>query len=82
MERIILKSLLKKKTLLISLLIIAIFTLVACQNDDAENGEVAEASILGGPLTEFESLDMFGDTVDQSIFADSEVNLVFIWSTG
>ncbi|MFP4457680.1 MAG: hypothetical protein ACLFPS_08480 [Clostridia bacterium] len=77
----------KLKVLLFLMLTLTLIFAVGCESEEAQenNGDneiTEENEILGGPLVDFQSLDSEDNTVDESIFEDSEVNLIFVWRTG
>jgi hypothetical protein len=71
----------KSKFALLSFLLITVLVISACQSENSEEPDVKDVEIIGGPLNEFDSLDMYGNDVDQSIFNDADVNLIFVWAS-
>lgn len=77
----------RHKLLLFLILTLILMLAIGCENEEAsENPEgddvVEKSETLGGSLTDFRSLDTEDNTVEESIFEDSEVNLIFVWRTG
>lgn len=77
----------KLKVLLFIILTLTLVLSVGCESEEVEENneenEITETNeILGGPLTDFQSLDSEDNAVDESIFEDNEVNLIFVWRTG
>lgn len=75
------------KVLLFLILTLILILTIGCENEEEnetleENDPIEEVETLGGPLTDFQSLDSEDNTVDESIFEDAEVNLIFVWRTG
>lgn len=75
------------KVLLFLILTLILILAIGCENEEAkenpEEDEVVEKSeTLGGPLTDFQSLDSEDNTVNESLFEENKVNLIFVWRTG
>ena len=77
--------------LILSLTLIFTF---GCENEEAnpdsedtiaenESDDTPDTSdILGGSLTDFQTLDFDDNTITEEIFEEQEVNLIFVWMTG
>lgn len=86
----------KKSLILISLLVLTLALFVGCADENtqssnsgnAEPNDVTTTSFVfpeeqadGPGLSNFNTLDVFGAEVDQTIFSDSTVTMVNIWGT-
>jgi hypothetical protein len=84
----------KMKIILIFVLSLLLIFSFGCENEEANpnvDDEVTDnetdttpddSDILGGPLTDFQTLDFDDNEITEEVFEDNDVNLMFVWKTG
>lgn len=66
---------------LILIIALTIFLTTACGDDSSSDNKGSDGAASGKGMTEFTSITLDGEEIDQSVFAANDVTMVNFWAT-